>query len=147
MKKLALLLTLVIAQQAAATTTIWKGEGALFNINGKSEGQYELTVTNNKTGDVTESNIQIKTANGSVIDLQCTNTAGKDESWSSQCGHGKGGGRCLGEGLCISYLEESSGKAFATTIAMDGPTDMRLLRTELQNGKAVRFFREKLHKQ
>lgn len=147
MKKLAALLTLVIVQQAAAGTSVWKGEGALFGINGTSQGEYELTVTNTKSGDVTESNIHIKTAEGSVIDLQCTNTAGSEDSWSSLCGHGKGGGSCFGEGLCISYLDSGNGKAFATTIVMDGAADMRLLRTELQNGKAVRFFREKLHKQ
>ncbi len=147
MKKLVLALTLVIAQQAAATTTIWKGEGNLFSLNGVEMGRYELSVTNTKNAEVTESSIQIKTADGSVIELQCTDTAGKDESWSSQCGQSKGGGRCFGEGLCISYLEAENAKAFATTIIMDGPSDMRLLRTELQSGKAVRFFREKLHKQ
>lgn len=147
MKTLAALLTLVIVQQAAAGTSVWKGEGALFGTNGTNQGEYELTVTNTKNGDVTESKIHIKTAEGSVIDMQCTNTAADNGSWSSQCNHGKGGGSCFGEGLCISYLDSGSGKAFATTVVMDGASDMRLLRTELQNGKAVRFFREKLRKQ
>lgn len=147
MKHLTLTLALVLAQHCIAAADVWKGEGSLFKLNGESEGSYSLTVKNTRNGSVTESEITVALANGAIINLQCTNTAGEGESWSSLCGHGKGGGRCLGEGLCISYLEGESGKAFATTIAMDGPSDMRLLRTELKDGKAVRFFREKLHRQ
>jgi hypothetical protein len=147
MKKLAVILTLVVAHQATATTSIWKGEGSMFNQTGTNVGQYELTVTNNKNAEVTESKIQIKTANGNLIEMLCTNTENKDGGWASICGQSKGGGRCFGEGLCISYSEDGNGKAYATTIVMDGASDMRLLRTELENGKAIRFFREKLHKQ
>ncbi|MBI3535480.1 MAG: hypothetical protein HY072_08375 [Deltaproteobacteria bacterium] len=73
-------------------------------------------------------------------------TETSQDGWKSECDHGNGGGYCFGEGLCISYETDTAGQAFTTTIIMDGQSDMRLMRTELHNDKAVRFFREKLHK-
>ena len=70
----------------------------------------------------------------------------ENQGWTSECDNGNGGGRCFGEGLCVSYVEDKTGKSFATTIIKDDDNNMRMLRTELDHGKAVRFYREKLHK-
>lgn len=77
---------------------------------------------------------------------QCT-TSKMIKGWSTQCQNGSGGGLCFGDGLCQSYIENASGQAFATTVIMDKDNSMRLLRTELANGEAVHFFRERLFKQ
>lgn len=148
--KTIIIMALISAQQSFAATDIWKGQGSVFGTKDETQSNYELTVKNTHKGERTDSEITVQLPNGTQINLTCTNNSdshGKSSSWSSECSHGKGGGRCFGEGLCISYLEDASGKAFATTIAMDGPSKMRLLRTELQNGKAVKFYREVLLKQ
>ncbi len=56
---------------------------------------------------------------------------------------GDGGGYYLGDGLCLGYIGTEDGHGYAMTIVLDGPSAERLLRTELQDGKAVRIFREK----
>lgn len=82
MKHLTLTLALVLAQHCSAAADVWKGEGSLFKLNGESEANYSLTVKNTKNGSVTESEITVALANGAIINLQCTNTAGEGESWS-----------------------------------------------------------------
>ncbi|MBX9767182.1 MAG: hypothetical protein K2X47_07925 [Bdellovibrionales bacterium] len=147
MKTLILTLTALLAQTSlAGTPDIWEGDGALFEVHGKPAVTYHLVVENTKTADITNTNVTVTLPDGTAIKQQCVMTERTPGKWSSECDHGKGGGSCFGEGLCISYEEDAMGRAFATTIVMDGPSDMRILRTELQNGQATRFFREKLHK-
>ncbi len=147
MKKLILTIAMIAPQQTlAATTDIWEGSGSLFDTKCNPTGTYSLVVENTKNGNQIQSNVTVILPDGSVHKKHCLMTESSSESWKSECDNGKGGGHCFGEGLCVSYVEDGTGKAYATTIAMDGPSDMRLLRTELQNGQAVRFFREKLHK-
>ena len=128
-----------------AATDIWEGPGQLFDLNGQPAGAYNLVVEVTKNGVQTETHVKVALSDGTQIQRTCTSTS-LGVGWSSKCDYGTGGGYCFGEGLCLSYEEDASGRAFATTIVMDGPNDMRLVRTELQNGQAVRFFREKLHK-
>ena len=147
MKKLIIALALVASPATfAASTDIWEGPGSLFDVQGNPLSTYSLVVENIKNGNQIQSNVTVTLPDGTIHKQQCLMTETSQDGWKSDCDHGKGGGHCFGEGLCISYEEDSTGKAYATTIVMDGPTDMRLLRTELQNGQAVRFFREKLHK-
>jgi hypothetical protein len=140
---------LLLASQttfAATSPTVWEGQGTLTTVHGQQLSTYKLLVerTEDKSGGVT--NVTVTLPDGSTQNHVCRTTDGSHGGWKSVCDHGTGGGRCLTEGLCISYEEEAGGKAFATSIVMDGPADMRLLRTELQDGKAVQFFSEKLHK-
>lgn len=147
MKALVLGLILAATQNSfAASTDTWEGPGSLFDTKGSEISTYNLVVENTKNGNQIQSNVTVTLPDGSVQKQQCKMTETAQDQWTSECDHGKGGGHCFGEGLCISYEEDSAGKAYATTIVMDGPADMRLLRTELQNGQAVHFFREKLHK-
>lgn len=147
MKSLICALALFASQNTfAITTNIWEGPGSLFDAHGNLSGSYNLVVENTQTGNKIKSNVTVTLADGRVHKQQCLMTETGKDSWESNCDHGKGSGHCFGEGLCVSYEENSTGKAYATTIVMDGPSDMRLLRTELLNGKAVQFFREKLHK-
>ena len=147
MKTLILAMTLIVSQHSfAASTDIWEGPGSLFDVKGNPTSTYNLVVENTKNGNQIQSNVTVTLPNGTTQQQQCLMTETSQDGWTSKCDHGNGGGHCFGEGLCISYEEDSSGKAYATTIVMDGPSDMRLLRTELLNGQAVQFFREKLHK-
>lgn len=147
MKKLIFAIALIATQQIfAAEIEIWEGPGSLFDLQGNPSGVYNLVVENTKRDQQIQSHVTVTLSDGTVFKQQCLMTETTEGRWKSECDNGKGGGQCFGEGLCISYVEDSTGKAYATTIAMDGPSDMRLLRTELQKGKAVRFFREKLHK-
>jgi hypothetical protein len=147
MKSLIMALALIGAQSSfAATTDVWEGPGALFDLQGNSISTYTLLVENTKNGSQIQSNVTITLPDGTTQKEQCLMTETGANHWTSKCDYGSGGGSCFGEGMCISYEADANGKAFATTIAMDGPNDMRLLRTELKNGQAVQFFREKLHK-
>ena len=145
MKKLILTLALISSSSAFAATEVWEGAGSLFDVQGNTIGDYQLKVENSKDGNKTQSQVTITLPKGQIITENCSIT-NDEKGWKSECGPSKGGGQCLGEGLCISYEEDGTGKAYATTIVMDGPSDMRMLRTELQAGKAVRLYREKLHK-
>ncbi len=147
MKKLILTIALTATHQSmAATTDVWEGPGSLFDTQGRATGIYSLVVENTKKGNQIQRNVTVTLPDGSTHREQCLMTESRSGGWTSDCDNGKGGGQCFGEGLCISYTEDGTGKAYATTIVMDGPSEMRLLRTELQYGQAVRFFREKLHK-
>jgi len=46
--------------------------------------------------------------------------------------------------MCENYLENDSGRAYATTIAIDSPYQRRNLTMILQNGKAIKVVREKI---
>ncbi len=149
MKKTILTLALALTLSRAAfaqNTDVWTGPGSLFDVQGKSLGNYNLVVERTKSGSQILSLITVTLPDGAIQKQQCSITETSATAWKSECDHGKGGGHCFGEGLCISYEENSMGRAFSTTIVMDGADNMRLVRTELQNGRAVRFFREKLQK-
>ncbi|MCB0412212.1 MAG: hypothetical protein KDD22_06780 [Bdellovibrionales bacterium] len=147
MKKLILVATLLIGPVALANPVeTWEGDGALFGIDGSQLGTYNLVVENSKQGDKIDSLVTIALPDGSTHQEQCQITEKTSEQWVSQCSSGEGGGQCYGEGLCMSYVENGNGTAHATTIVFDGPSKMRLLRTELKDGQAVKIFREKLQK-
>lgn len=137
---------LLVAQTTfAATTDIWEGSGTLFNLQADPVSDYQLVVENTKSPLQTDSHVTVTLKDGTVIHQNCVH---KDtpKGFQTTCDKSSGGGFCMGEGLCMSYVADQAGKAFATTIIKDGASDMRLVRTELKNGQAVQFFREKLHK-
>jgi hypothetical protein len=127
-------------------TDTWEGTGTVTQAHGNDSSKYSLLVEKEKGEGSSVTHVTVTLADGTTQQHVCKMIEGSQGSWKSECDHGSGGGRCLTEGLCISYEDAGAGKAFATNIVMDGPKDMRLLRTELQDGKAVRFFSEKLHK-
>jgi hypothetical protein len=58
--------------------------------------------------------------------------------------NGAGGGTCFTNGICTTYEEREGGHAFATTLVKDAPGKIRMLTTELENGRAVRFYQQSL---
>ena len=147
MKTLITILSFICIAQfsQAQSAETWTGPGEIFNMKGESLQTYNLVVKNTPQENGTIlSEVKIDLPDGSIINQKCDITHGQN-GWSTVCENSSGGGRCYGEGLCQSYTVDGD-KAFATTIVMDGENSMRLLRTELHNGEAVRIFREKLNK-
>lgn len=142
-----LLLALIVLPAAAVADETWSGEGTLFDRAGKPLGRYGLTLVRTpvKAG-VVRHTVTVELPAGKIREMRCTLTL-DGESWTSSCADGRqGGGRCFGDGMCLDYLSGPGGQAFATTIAFDGDDRMRMLRTELVEGEAVRFFRETLRR-
>lgn len=147
MKALTLtLIALGFTATVQAATETWEGNGTLFDQKGQAQGSYRLLVENTQQGNEIQNHVTVTLADGSVREENCQMTKREAGHWNMQCGNDRGGGSCLSEGLCISYVGNENGRGYATTIILDGPSEMRLLRTELQNGQALRFFSEKLHR-
>lgn len=133
------------APKAPPASQVWQGTGQLFSAEGKAAGAYRLELVRKRAEDGLLQTVRVFLPDGQIQTLQCEITE-EGEAWSSVCGHGRGGGRCFGDGLCLDYLTDDKGRAFATTIVFDDDDSMRLLRTELLRGEAIRFYREKLER-
>ena len=141
--------TTFLATQAsfAAPTSTWEGSGSVFDSKGGLISDYKLIVENTQSESTIQRDVSVTLADGKILKKHCSVNKKNEDGWTSDCDFGKGGGHCFGQGLCISYEEGFNGKNYASTIVMDSPKEMRLLRTELKDGQPVRFFRERLTKQ
>lgn len=137
---------LVAAAPDKGNVESYRGEGTLFSDKRQVIGKYSLELTRAKAAqNVIQQKVVVKLPDGRTETRECRIfQADGAESWRSECEGGTGGGHCFGDGLCIDYLSMEGGRSFATTIAMNDDGSMRLLRTELVDGKAVRFYRESL---
>lgn len=156
MKKvlLSLAVTLLAGQGLASSsqvkfpdTQVWKGSGTRYDISKMVQDTYELTVEVQKlSGQEQKSVASVVLSTGEVVVITC-NQVNANQGWSLDCSNGKGGGYCFDQGMCQNYVADASGRAYATTLSFDGQDFMRLLRTEMLNGKAVGFFAETLKRQ
>ncbi len=140
----ALGLEIAQASQEQAHVEIWVGSGAEYTPQGEELETYEITVINSFGADnKVHSEATITTARGGkrVITQDLTI---KGNRWSNISNLGKGGGACYGADMCENYLEDESGRAYATTIAIDSRDQRRNLTMILQNGKAIKVVREKV---
>ncbi len=131
---------------ASAHAETWVGSGELFGPQGKKLGDYRLEVVSTKLApDTVQTAVTVTLPGGAQKKYFSESVHGAD-GWSTTGDHGTGGGHCFGalQDLCQSYTVDADGTAYATTIVFDSPIEMRLLRTELENGVATRFFRENL---
>jgi hypothetical protein len=135
---------MIAAGVAHATPEKWTGEGVLFGRDGAKVGTYHLDLTNTEIStDETRNDVTVTIGNGTILKLsQTTHKSGN--SFSIVGDTGNGGGYCFGDGLCQIYVEQSNGTAYAITLIKDSEDQMRLMKTELKNGQATRFFREGL---
>ena len=123
----------------------YTGAGATFSRDGVEITPYQIEMVRTAVGDKTlESRGKITLPNGQVHEFfqRLTET---ERGFYIESDHGNGGGYCFGEGLCQSYIGDQA-HGFAIAIALDGSTSFRAMITELENGRAVRFIREKLTK-
>ena len=157
MKKLSLELTVSLCLLAGFTLSLsaqaadsdqgvgtWTGSGVTFTPDGKEEGPFTVELTRKSAGaGVVETTGEVKLGNGTKIPLK-QRTESQGNTFSLKTNRGEGGGICVGAGLCQSYEQGSDGRAWSTTIVVDAPDKLRLIITELQNGRATRFIRQSI---
>jgi len=122
----------------------WQGNGAVFSVEGKQLSTYTVEMINTAVNEhEVSSQIIVNLPDGTQkIFSQIMQDTSKGFSLVSD--FGKGGGYCLGEGLCLAYVGAGDGKNdSAMTIVIDSPTVERIVRTELKDGNAIQIFREK----
>lgn len=123
----------------------WTGKGSVIAVDGQDLGEFSVevdrTAVDARTVDVKG---KVTLATGQVIEFTERQIAGDKGGFLIESSHGKGGGRCFGDGLCQSYVETGADTARATYITVDGNDKLRVLITELDHGRAVRFIRQTL---
>lgn len=147
MKKTIIATAVALVANIASAAEVWEGPGKLYNLNRELLAEYTVNVqiekvsTSEKKVDVT-----VRDQGGAVIHSDACTMRNSGQSWTKDCDGGSSRGFMLDYGLGIDYYEANDGKAYATDIVIDSNTQMRLLRTELENGQAQKFFAEILTK-
>jgi hypothetical protein len=125
----------------------WEGSGVASDVGGTQAMPFTVTMVRKSLGNgVVRSDGTLHMKDGKDItfwDEYEDHPGGACRITSSM---GAGGGRCFANHMCQTYTERADGHAFATTVAVDGAEKVRVLVTELQNGRAVRFFAQDLSK-
>ena len=120
----------------------WAGSGSLFSIDGKPIANYSLGIVNTPVGPHGVQNvITIGLPDGTHKTITQTEQDTAD-GFTIESDLGKGGGYCVGEGICLAYVGTDA-DAFAITTIKDDASTKRMIMTELKNGKAVRVYRQK----
>jgi hypothetical protein len=123
----------------------WHGSGAVLGANGRAEGTFKVALTRAAAGPGSVSTSgQVELASGQVIPFAQTVTVGEDGKFSLDSDRGRGAGFCLGAGLCQSYEDRGNSTGAYTLIVIDSPDTIRIVITELDRGRAVRFIRQTL---
>ncbi|MGZ3773322.1 MAG: hypothetical protein ACXVCY_06035 [Pseudobdellovibrionaceae bacterium] len=146
MKSLIAILAVATLPSLALADSKWVGTGEEFTPDGTSVSIYEIVVTNTDlSAGVTMSRATITYPNGSqhVTNQKITQS---NKGWSSESDFGKGGGSCYGKDICLNYIQGQNGAAIATTIIEDSDIAKRDVSILLENGKAVKIFKDKLTK-
>ncbi|MFO0676977.1 MAG: hypothetical protein U0169_10600 [Polyangiaceae bacterium] len=125
----------------------WEGTGSMQDAAGNELGTMSVTVTRTSPGPKKLRNdIKVKLADGRELvywqDLEDKGARG----FTIVSNRGTGGGQCFANGLCQTYEQSRGGHAFATTLVKDGTDKVRLVTTELEAGRAVRFFQQSLER-
>jgi hypothetical protein len=125
----------------------WEGTGTVHAGSGAELAGYTVSLTRKPEGAGKVRTDGIATlANGQVIAFWQEIEHGAGGGFRIVSSNGSGGGRCFTNAMCQSYEERQDGHAFATTIVKDDAERMRILVTELDQGRAVRFMEQTLTK-
>lgn len=126
----------------------WRGSGSVFGSDGRAEAEFKVTLTRSAAGARSvDTRGTIELDSGQAIPFAQKTTLGDDGKFSLDSERGHGGGFCLGAGLCQSYEDRGNSTGAYTVMATDGPGKIRIVITELDHGRAVRFIRQTLAKQ
>jgi hypothetical protein len=146
-----LTLCLVLSGVAAANPLggigTWRGSGTVFDTAGREVGSFKVELARTAVdANIVEAKGQVTFENGQRFPIEQRITSHGGNTFKLETPSGKGGGLCVGEGLCQSYEDVGGDKAYATTLVIDGRDRMRLITTELDHGRAVRFTRQALER-
>ena len=126
---------------------IWEGSGMARDAHGADLGPFSITLTRKSLGNAKiRADGKVTLGNGQVIVFWHETEDMGGGGFRTVSSNGSGGGLCFANGMCQSYEERPDGHAFATTIVRDAPDKMRVLVTELDKGRAVRFMEQSLSK-
>lgn len=129
------------------TSGTWKGDGALFDRDGKWLSNYSFEVINTQLSpNEFKSEVTVHLPDGKVLQVSQTMTKTGENSFGIVSTQGNGGGYCFGEGLCQLYISMGNGHGIAITNVSDGDDKMRCMKTELKDGEAIHFFRDKMER-
>jgi hypothetical protein len=125
----------------------WEGSGTASELSGKDLGPFTVAVTRKSVGNAkVRADGKITLAGGREIVFWQEFEDHGPSGFSLVTNNGAGGGQCFANGMCQTFEQRADGHAFATTIVNDGADRVRIVVTELEQGKAVRFFQETLLK-
>ena len=123
----------------------WTGTGTTYSPGGEAFGDFTIELTRAAVDAQTvQAHGTITLEDGSVMTFDQTFTSDGGSTFRIESPRGQGGGVCLGDGLCQSYEDDGGGAGYATTMIVDGPDRLRVLVTQLQDGRAVRLVRQTL---
>lgn len=124
-------------------TGTWVGTGVAFSLEGEHLADYEFEIVGTLQTDGSLATKTAVTVNHTPIQDFTMTFRETPKGYSMIADQGSGGMVCLGDGICEGYFGDTKGNGFALTDIQDGPNSFRSIKAELQNFKAVRFFREK----
>ena len=126
---------------------LWEGTGTASEASGKDLGVFTVSLTRKSIGNAkVRADGKVTLANGQVIVFWQEIEDHGPTGFRLVSNNGAGGGHCYANAMCQTYEERADGHAFATTIVKDGADKLRILITELDQGKAVRVFQQTLSK-
>jgi hypothetical protein len=122
----------------------WQGDGTTYDVSGAQAGSFGVRMESRATDAHTlETRGTITLADGKAHTF-FQKLSDADRGFAIESDLGNGGGYCFGNDLCESYIDAGNGHGYAITIVIDGKDSRRLLVTELEGRKAVRFVSEKI---
>lgn len=123
----------------------WEGTGTSMTVRGTEASTFAVSLVRK---DVGQGRVRmdgtVRLEGGKTLAVWEETIGGASGGFRISSSLGNGGGRCFDNGMCQSYVERADGRAFATTIAKDGASGLRIVVTELEGGKAVRFVQQTL---
>ncbi len=132
----------------AATAGEWDGTGLVRAVDGTDQGTFTIHMIRSAlTATKTRQDGEVTLPDGRKITFwqEMENHGGRGYSLVSN--KGTGGGHCFSNAMCQFYeAVTGTSQAFATTVSLDGADKMRIVVTELDAGKAVRFIEQSLSK-
>ena len=144
---LALGISMAQAVAAAPSAQHHHGIGSMLDFKGTVSSSYEVDlVISEVSPGVRDQDITVRLPDGKQFTMhQRSERSGN--SLRITTAHGTGYGTDLGDGVLATYTPGPEGAAYAQTMVLLADETLRLVRTELRNGKAVRFFRESYRSQ
>ena len=147
MRKFTLAMVIALGAGTAANAEVWEGTGKLLDRDGHELADYTVAVNVEAVeGGDRHMVVTVRNTEGQVLHTDDCLMHRSGIRWTKECTGGTSRGMMLGFGLGTDYYEAKNGKAYSTSITLDGDTGMRLLRVELEHGAATKFFAESLTK-